>query len=161
MEKNSYFMRVLFWEEDKLEKAPVLIKIPMTVLSPSPSMLKLLIALETFYGVECYLTIPNIQEISDEKIGITPFGVATSEAMLVTTCFDNLQFLCAITSTYGEYELLALSKNGGFEALMVDQKLADYLGLQYIEKATNMHREYLKALGCNTPEYVYFPRALY
>lgn len=162
MVKNSYFMRVFYWDEDINEETPVLIKIPMTVLSPSPSMLKLLVALEEFYGIECYLTIPNIQELSSEKIGIVPFGVATPEAMLITTCFDNMQFLCGITSTSGEYELLALDKDGRMGILPADQRLANYLGLEYIEEVTDLRRKYLEDFGCgDIQEYVYFPSALY
>lgn len=158
--KNSYFMRVIYRDEDKLN--PVLIKIPMTVLSPSPNMLKLLVALEEFYGVDCYLTIPNIEEFSDEKIGLIPFGVVTPEAMLVTTCMDGMQFLCGITSSSGEYELLALNDDKYFGVLLADQNLANYLGLQYIEEVTDLHREYLESINCgDNQEYVYFPSALY
>lgn len=158
--KNSYFMRVIYRDENKLN--PVLIKIPMTVLSPSPNMLKLLVALEEFYGVECYLTITDIEEISDEKIGLTRFGVVTSEAMLVTTCFGDMQFLCGVTSSSGEYELLALSKGSHIGVLIADQDLVNYLGLEYIKEVTDLHREYLESINCGDDrEYVYFPSALY
>lgn len=163
MAKNSYFMRVLYRDIEKLN--PILIKIPLSVLSPSPNMLKLLVALEEFYGVDCYLTITDIEEISDEKIGLFPFGVATAEAMLITTCLDGAgtqQFLCGVTSSSGEYELLAIDKSGCFGVLIADQNLANYLGLEYIEEVTDLHREYLESIDCaNNQEYVYFPSALY
>ena len=162
MMKNSYFMRILYLDEDVGRERPILIKIPLTVLTPSPNMLKLLTALEEFYDVECYLTISNIEEISDEKICIIPFGLATQETMLVTTCFDNVQFLYSITSVYGEYELLALDKEGHSGLMMVDQNLADYLGLEYIEELTDLHHSYLESINCGeSQEYVYFPSALY
>lgn len=160
--KNSYFMRIFYWDEDEDEMAPVFIKIPMAVLSPSPNMLRLLMALEAFYGVGCYLMITDIQEFPNDKIGITPFGVATSEAMLVTTCLEGRQFLCGITSSSGEYELLAMNDDGHFGVLTADQELADYLGLEYIEEVTDLHQEYLEDIGCaNDRELIYFPSALY
>ena len=162
MMKNSYFMRIFYWDEDEEAEAPVFIKIPMVFLAPSPNMLRLLVAIEKFYGVECYLTIPDIQELSSDKIGIIPSGVATSETMLVTTCYDDAQFLCSITSASGEYELLALGRDGDFQALVADQRLANYLGLEYIEEVTDLHHKYLEDLGCgDSLEYVYFPSALY
>ena len=105
--RGSYFMRIFYWDWDEDGIAPVYIKIPLSVLSPSPNMLALLIALENFYGVECYLMISDIKELDDNKIGIVPFGVATSEVMLITTlladsnCISE-QFLCGITCAGGE-----------------------------------------------------------
>ena len=162
MIKNSYFMRVLYLDEDEDKMNPILIKIPLTILSPSPNMLRLLVALEKFYEVECYLTIVDIEELPDEKIGIVPFGVATAETMLVTTCFDDIQFLYGITSICGEYELLAIDKDGHSGVMVMDQELANYLGLEYIEEVTNLHREYLESIDCvGDDEYVYYPSALY
>lgn len=164
--KSSYFMRVFYWDWDEEGLSPVFIKIPLTILSPSPNMLALLVALENYYSLECYLMISEIREISDDKIGIIPFGVATEEAMLVTTCIDDGytsgQFLCGVTSASGEYELLALDQDGHFAVMAATQGLADYLGLEYIEEATALHKEYLEELGCSEDEeYIYFPSALY
>ena len=50
--RGSYFMRIFYWDDDEDDEAPVYIKIPLTVLSPSPSMLQLLVALESFYSME-------------------------------------------------------------------------------------------------------------
>lgn len=160
--KNSYFMRVVYLDEDEYKMRPILIKIPLAILSPSPNILKLLVALEEFYGVDCYLMINEIEELSDEKIGLIPLGVATSKVMLVATCFDDTRFLYGITSPYCEYELLATDKNGCSVLMIADQNLADFLGLKYAEEATNLHREYLKSIDCvGDDEYVYFPSALY
>ena len=162
MTKNSYFMRVLYLDEDEDKMNPILIKVPLTILSPSHNMLKLLVALEKFYGLECYLTIVDIEELPNEKIGIVPFGVITKEIMLVTTCFNDIQLLYGVTSSYGEYELLAIDKDGHYGAMVADQELANYLGLEYIEEVTNLHREYLESIDCvGDDEYVYYPSALY
>lgn len=166
--KNSYFMRVFYWDDEEDGEAPVYIKVPLSILSPSRNMMALLIALEYFYDVECYLTINDIFEISDEKIGLVPFGIATRETMLVTASlddgYDERQYLCSITSSTGEYDLLAIDRKGAFVSMMANQQLADYLGLVYIEEATIMHQSYLENIGYGygaEKEYVYFPTALY
>ena len=165
--RSSYFMRIFYWDWDEEGVAPVFIKIPLTVLSPSPNMLALLILLEDFYGAECYLTISDIEELPNNKIGLIPFGVTTSEVMLIATCLEDEhnvpeQFLCGVTTSSGEYELLAIDEDGNFAMMVLDQTLADYLGLEYIEEVTNLHKEYLEDLGCEEDiEYVYYPAALY
>ena len=164
--RGSYFMRIFYWDWDEEEIAPVFIKIPLTVLSPSPNMLALLIALENFYNAECYLMISDIQELSDNKIGIVPFGVISEEVMLITTClgdeYASEQFLCGVTTSSGEYELLALDENGNFATMVLDQNLVDYLDLKFVEEATDLHQQCLEDLGCEEDvEYVYYPAALY
>lgn len=164
--RTSYFMRMFYWDWDECETAPVFIKIPITILSPSPDMLALLMSIENFYGTECYLLIDEILEISDDQIGIVPAGVATSEAMLVSTYVHNgasvMEALCGITSASGEYALLTLDETGVFSVLMVDDGLKEYLGLEYIKEATDLHQEYLDSIGFpDEQELVYYPSALY
>lgn len=164
--RTSYFMRIFYWDWDIEEMAPVFIKIPITILSPSPDMLALLMSLESFYDAECYLLIDEILEISDDQIGILPVGVATSEAMLISTRISDgantVETLCGITSASGEYALLTLDETGAFSALKIDDSFKEYLGLQRVEEATDLHQEYLNSIGFyDEQESVYYPSALY
>ena len=166
LSKDSYFMRVFYWDWDEEGIAPVYIKIPLTLLSPSPSMLSLLTALEDFYDADCYLAIDDICESSGDQIGLIPFGITTSKAMIVTTPLGDGQaeeLLCGITSVVGEYTLIAIDRESGcFAGLVVNQTLADYLGLEYIEQATDLHQRFLESIGCfGEKEFVYYPSALY
>lgn len=166
LSKTSYFMRVFCWDWDEEGIAPVYIKIPLAFLSPSPNMMRLLMALENFYDADCYLAIDDICEPSDNQIGIIPFGIATSEAMLITTSLNDGstdELLCGVTSAAGEYTLIAIDRDSGnFAGLVADQSLANFLGLEYIEEATDLHQEFLESIGYdNEKEFIYYPSALY
>lgn len=162
--KDSYFMRIFFWEWDEARIAPIYIKIPLAILSPSPSMLRLLTALEEFYDTDCYLLIDDICEFPGDQIGIVPFGIATKNAMLITTPINSTEeVLCGVTSVNGEFSLAAIDRTTGvFAALMANQTLVDYLGLVYTEAETNLHQQFLESIGCDDEkEIIYCPTALY
>ena len=162
--KDSYFMRVFYWDWDVEGLAPVLIKIPLALLSPSREMMRLLIALENFYNVDCYLVIEEIEEdYSSNTIGFYPCGVVTSETLIVTTILDDdTEAVCGMTSYNGEYEILSFDKGKDLVVLTADEHLADYLDLEYLEEVTDLHRQYLESIDCDDcDENVYFPNALY
>ena len=162
--KNSYFMRVFYWDWDEEHLAPVFIKIPLALLSPSREMMRLLIALENFYNVDCYLVIEEIEEnYSGDKIGFYPCGVVTSETLIITAFLDDeTEAICGMTNYAGEYEIVSIDEEEGFVVLTADEHLADYLDLEYLEDVTDLHRQYLESIDYEDyEENVYFPNALY
>ena len=121
---------------------------------------------EDFYDADCYLLIDDILEYSGDQIGIVPFGITTSKAMLITAPIEDdedRELLCGITSTIGEYSLIAIDRDSGyFTGLVVNQTLADFLGLEYIEQDTDRHQRFLESIGCfDEKEFIYYPSALY
>ena len=159
---RSYFARLLFWDEDEDCENPIFIKVPESLLAPPYDLKVLLEALREISGEECLMVFIDVEETEDKFRIIADDGMVSSTTLLLTTQVDDVEIVNAVVTPYGEYELICLRPNGSTALIVLDEELAEALGLEYLEDATAIRQEWLESIGRDfSEEFVYMPTFLY
>ena len=163
LRKKSYFVRMIFWDDDEDCEAPIFIKMPESVLAPSREIRLLIEALEEFFDLECFVVLSEVEETS-EGPQIIPIGPEVNAVLLVTTWMDDVEVISGIITPGGEHELLCLDSDGSTIWLEMSEDLVAALGLEYVDHISDVHRAWLIAQGYydeDVADNVYFPNFIY
>ena len=163
---DCYFMRRMTLSDDEYdeEAEPIFIKIPVSLLAPSMDQCILLGVLSGYYAVDAYILIDSIEEnyLDQSQVTIIPFGVVTNITLLITSEFeDGVEAITGIITPYGEFALGFFDGNQMISPIM-DDYLAEELGLKASMEVQAAHNDFLKSIECDDcEEKVYIPNALY
>lgn len=161
-QERSFFVREYYREdEDGDPIAPIWFKIPAWALTPSYELAMVLMAIGACFDADCYAILAGLEE-EDGDVYMQPYGVKADKVLIVTTMVDEeCEVITSVITPNGELDILAMADNYVL-ALEVDDELAEMLGLCYVDEATKMQKNILKAEGCEDIETaVYLPLALY
>ena len=161
----SYFMRrtTLSSEEYDEDVALVYIKIPANILMPDLDQCIILGVLDGYYAVDTYILVDSCEEDMMEygKFNLVPFGIAANITLLITRRYeDGVEEIMGLITPLGEFALGFFDGNQTV-APILDEYVAEELGLSLSEEILELHNDFLKSIECDDDERVYIPKKLY